>query len=155
MITTRTVQSKRSRRRLLLLVEAVFIKYCSRISSRCSLKGSDIGVKQPFRSFMFLHQFAQLIPFHTRINACHASDLEGFDRSRLSISFPFMRAASSAPYCCYTAFGARSVLIFPSIFSIFSRIRILYHHSYQSKLKQLHSKSQARHRPCRVMKTSG
>jgi hypothetical protein len=76
--------------------------------------------------------------------------LWGFDRSRLRISFPFMRAATSTPCCRYMAFGARSVFIFPSIFSIFSRIRILYHHSYQSKLKQLHSKSQARHRPCRV-----
>jgi hypothetical protein len=79
--------------------------------------------------------------------------LWGFDRSRLSISFPFMRAATSC--CRYMLFGARSVFIFPSTFSIFSRIRILYHHSYQTKLMQLHSKSRARHRPCRVMKSSG
>ena len=34
------------------------------------------GEATPFVFLMFLHQFAQLIPFHTRINACHASDLE-------------------------------------------------------------------------------
>ncbi len=163
MITTRTVQSKRSRRRLLLLVKAV---KGNRFKYLYSVLQQDLltvlleeirhwGEATPL-VLMFLRKFAQLIPFHTRINACHASDLEGFDRSRLSTSFPFMRAATSTLCCHYMAFGARSVFIFPSIFSIFSRIRILYHHrSYQSKLKQLHSKSQARHRPCRVMKTSG
>jgi hypothetical protein len=33
------------------------------------------GEATPF-VLMFLRKFAQLIPFHTRINACHASDLE-------------------------------------------------------------------------------
>jgi hypothetical protein len=45
--------------------------------------------------------------------------LWGFDRGRLSISFPVMRAATSSPCCRYMAFGARLVFIFPSIFSYF------------------------------------
>jgi hypothetical protein len=121
------------------------------------------GVKQPLFflcSFINLHNSFHFILASMPVTPLIWSSvtkcfLWGFDRSRLSISFPFMRAATSPPCCRYMAFGARSVFILPSIFSIFSRIRILYHHSYQSKLKQLHPNSRARHRPCRLMKTSG
>jgi hypothetical protein len=84
MITTRTVQSKRSRRRLLLLVEAVKgnrFKYLYLVLQQDILtvlleEIRHWGEATPFLFLMFLHQFAQLIPFHTCINACHTSDLE-------------------------------------------------------------------------------
>jgi hypothetical protein len=81
---TETVESKRSRRRLLLLVKAVKgnrFKYLYLVQQQDILTVllEDIrhwGEATPFVFLVFLHQFAQLDPFHTRINACHASDLE-------------------------------------------------------------------------------
>jgi hypothetical protein len=81
---TETVESKRSRRRLLLLVKAVEgnrFKYLYLVQQQDILTVllEDIrhwGEATPFVFLVFLHQFAQLDPFHTRINACHASDLE-------------------------------------------------------------------------------
>jgi hypothetical protein len=153
-ITTRTVQSKRSRRRLLLLVKAVKgnrFKYLYLVLQQDLLTVllEEIRHWGEATPFVFLMSFNLHHSFHfilasvpvtpliwSSVTKC---SLWGFDRSRLSISFPFMRAATSC--CRYMLFGARSVFIFPSIFSIFSRIRILYHHSYQSKLKQLHSRA--------------
>jgi hypothetical protein len=148
-ITTRTVQSKRSRRRLLLLVKAVKgnrFKYLYLVLQQDLLTVllEEIRHWGEATPFVFLMSFNLHHSFHfilasvpvtpliwSSVTKC---SLWGFDRSRLSISFPFMRAATSC--CRYMLFGARSVFIFPSIFSIFSRIRI-------------------RHRPCRVMKSSG
>jgi uncharacterized membrane protein YdjX (TVP38/TMEM64 family) len=85
MITTRTVQSKRSSRRLLLLVEAVKgnrFKYLYLVLQQDILtvlleEIRHWGEATPFVFLMFLHQFVQLIPFFIlRINACHASDWE-------------------------------------------------------------------------------
>jgi hypothetical protein len=130
-ITTRTVQSKRSRQRLLLLVGAVKgnrLKYLYFVLHQDFLtvlleEIRHWGEATRFVFLVFLHQFAQLIPFHTRINApvtllswssVTKCSLWGFDLSRLSNCFPFMIAATSTPCCRYMAFGARSVFIFPS-----------------------------------------
>jgi hypothetical protein len=69
----RTVQSKRSRRRLFLLVEAVKgnrFKYLYLVLQQDILtvlleEIRHWGEATPFVFLMFLHQFAQLIPFHT------------------------------------------------------------------------------------------
>ncbi len=168
----RTVQSKRSRRRLFLLVKAVKgnrFKYLYLVLQQDILTVLLEEIRHWGEetllffscSFINLHNSFHFILASMPVTPLICSSvtkcsLWGHDRIRLSISFLFTRAATSTPCCRYIAFGAHSVFILPSIFSILSRIRILYHHrSYQSKLKQLHSKSQARHRPCRVTKTSG
>ena len=134
MITTRTVQSKRSRRRLLLLVKAVKenrFKYLYLVLQQDLLTVllEEIRHWGEATPFLFLMSFNLHHSFHfilasmpvtpliwSSVTKC---SLWGFDRSRLSISFPFMRAATSSPCCRYMAFGARSVFIFPSIFSYF------------------------------------
>jgi hypothetical protein len=80
----RTVEGKISRRRFLLLVKAANgnrFKYYYLVLQQDILtvlleEIRHWGEATPFVFLMFLHQFAQLIPFHTRINAFRASDLE-------------------------------------------------------------------------------
>jgi hypothetical protein len=112
-ITTRTVQSKRSRRRLLLLVEAVKrnrFKYLYLVLQQDILtvlleEIRHWGKATPSVFLMFLHQFAQL-KFHFILASMPVTPLIMssvtkcsvwvFDRSRLSISFPFIRAVNLA-----------------------------------------------------------